>query len=333
MSYHFAVTIVGYLSLGAAIVLPPNHFARAISDATCRHSATLIYGSPAHYAWLAECEPPTALPSLRLRISTTAALDPRAAEKFYRRFNLPVTQALGIIEVGLPFINVDFAVGRNSAVGRVLPAYRLQMADVGLGDGFKEILLGGGGFLDAYYRPWRDGAAEIMPDGWFHTGDVGELDADGCLFLRGRTKDVISVLGMKFFPQEVEAVLLSHPAVQGACVLAPATSGWVKSPLRGSWPKPTRMDIVRPTNCWITAASGWHRTRCPSRSNLSQHCRAPPAAKCCTARSTRNARVLKAIRRAPWRPRTGCRSATLECGRSRLVGREPFAARPRGSRL
>lgn len=219
MSYHFAVTIVGYLSLGATIVLPPNHFARAISDSTRQHDATLIYGSPAHYAWLAECEPHAPLPSLRLALSTTAAIDARAAEKFQRRYKLPVTQALGIIEVGLPFINVDFAATRCAAVGRVLPSYRLRMQDVGLGEGLKEILLGGDGFLDAYYRPWRL-RSEIMPDGWFRTGDVGELDADGCLFLRGRTKDVINVLGMKFFPQEVEAVLASHPAVASACVLA-----------------------------------------------------------------------------------------------------------------
>jgi long-chain acyl-CoA synthetase len=59
-----------------------------------------------------------------------------------------------------------------------------------------------------------------MPDGWFRTGDVGELDADGCLFLRGRSKDLIDVMGMKFFPQEVEAVLTSHPAVESACVFA-----------------------------------------------------------------------------------------------------------------
>ena len=62
--------------------------------------------------------------------------------------------------------------------------------------------------------------AAVLPDGWFRTGDVGAAEADGCLTLRGRSKDVISVLGMKFFPQEVEAVLASHPGVAGACVAA-----------------------------------------------------------------------------------------------------------------
>jgi long-chain acyl-CoA synthetase len=219
MSYHFAVTIVGYLSLGATVVLPPNHFAPAVLDAARRHRATLVYASPAHYAWLAGCEQAGPLPGLRLALSTTAALDGRTADAFRRRFGLPVAQALGIIEVGLPFINTTFAADRPLAVGRVLPAYRLRLADVGLGPDLKEVLLSGPGFLDAYYQPWRPRAA-VMPDGWFRTGDVGALDADGCLTLRGRAKDVISVLGMKFFPAEVEAVLASHPGVAGACVFA-----------------------------------------------------------------------------------------------------------------
>jgi long-chain acyl-CoA synthetase len=129
-----------------------------------------------------------------------------------------VTQALGIIEIGLPFINTDFAGDRSEAIGRLLPAYEMRLVDVGLGADVKEIYLKGRGFLDAYYRPWRT-RAEIMPDGWFRTGDVAAVDAEGCVFLRGRTKDVINVMGMKFFPQEVEAVLISHPGVKDACVL------------------------------------------------------------------------------------------------------------------
>jgi long-chain acyl-CoA synthetase len=219
MSYHFAVSIVSYLSFGAAVVLPANHFAPAVVEATGHHGATVMYGSPAHYAWLAGLGQEAALPTLRLALSTTASLDPLTAERFRRHFGLPVAQALGIIEVGLPFINTDFAADRPGAVGRVLPAYSLRLEDVGLGPDLQEVLLGGKGFLDAYYRPWRT-RADIMPDGWFRTGDVGEQDADGCLFLRGRTKDVISVLGMKFFPQEVEAILASYPGVEGACVFA-----------------------------------------------------------------------------------------------------------------
>jgi long-chain acyl-CoA synthetase len=218
MSYHFAVSIVGYLSLGAGIILLPNHFAPAILAASRRHGATLIYGSPQHYAWLAASDQAAPLPHLRLAISTTTALDEPTGARFRQRYGLPVTQALGIIEVGLPFINVDFP-ERTAAVGRLLPAYRLRLAEAGLGAHLGEVLLAGPGLLDAYYQPWQPRSA-ILADGWLHTGDIGELDADGCLYLRGRCKEIIDVRGMKFFPQEVEAVLAEHPHVASACVYA-----------------------------------------------------------------------------------------------------------------
>jgi long-chain acyl-CoA synthetase len=219
MSYHFAVSIVSYLSFGATIVLVPNQFARAVLEAISRHRATMMYASPMHYALMADFDGDASVASLRQAISTTASTDPQTLKKFYWRFGVPLTQALGIIEIGLPCINVDFAEDRSDGVGKVLPAYELQLTDVGLGPDLKEIAFRGKGLLDAYYDPWQP-RSEIMADGWFHTGDVGQLDADGCLFLRGRTKDVINVMGMKFFPQEVESVLMSHPAVTGACVFS-----------------------------------------------------------------------------------------------------------------
>jgi acyl-coenzyme A synthetase/AMP-(fatty) acid ligase len=217
MSYHFAVSIVSYLSFGATIVLPANNFAPAILDAARQHGATMIYASPTHYEWLGDCAHDARIPSLRLAISTTASLDRETAASFQNRFGLPLTQALGIIEVGLPFINLEFAAGKPESVGRALRAYELRLRDVGLGPHRREILLRGKGTLDAYYDPFRC-RDEILSDGWFATGDIGELDDDGCLFLRGRAKELISVMGMKFFPQEVEAVLLAHPSVAQASV-------------------------------------------------------------------------------------------------------------------
>lgn len=81
------------------------------------------------------------------------------------------------------------------------------------------ILLRGPGMLDAYYEPWQPREAILAQHaGWFATGDLGEQDTEGYLYIRGRAKEVISVGGMKFFPQEVEAVLVAHPAIQAACV-------------------------------------------------------------------------------------------------------------------
>jgi long-chain acyl-CoA synthetase len=218
MSYHFAVSIVSYLTFGATVVLVPNSLGATVLQAAHHRRGTVIYASPLHYAWMTAAAGPNALSSLRLAVSTTTALDEVTAHRFHFRFGIPLAQALGVIEIGLPCINVDFALEAPEGVGRVLPAYQMKLCEIGLGPHQQEICFRGKGILDAYYDPWQPRTA-FLRNGWFHTGDVGELDSAGCLFVRGRIKDVINVGGMKLFPQEVEAVLLAHPAVASACVL------------------------------------------------------------------------------------------------------------------
>jgi long-chain acyl-CoA synthetase len=217
MAHHFAVSIVAYLSFGAAIVLCRNHFAATIIKATAEHQGTLIYGSPIHYEMMAHDKSGVMLPSLRLAISTTTALGAETAREFASRFGLPLTQAFGIIEIGLPSINMEYQPGKAASVGKLLPAYEIRLDEVGLGDDLRAIRLRGKGFFDAYYDPWKT-REEATEDGWFATGDLGSFDADGYLWIRGRQKELINVAGMKFFPRELEEVLESHPCVQEACV-------------------------------------------------------------------------------------------------------------------
>ena len=72
--------------------------------------------------------------------------------------------------------------------------------------------------LDAYLNPWRL-RGDILADGrWFQTGDLARQDSDGFVYVVGRTNSVINSAGMKCFPEEVEAVLQSHPGVLAARV-------------------------------------------------------------------------------------------------------------------
>jgi long-chain acyl-CoA synthetase len=80
-----------------------------------------------------------------------------------------------------------------------------------------EVLIRGKGMFDAYFSPWQT-REEAFPDGWFRTGDIGRVDADGYLFIVGRTKHVINFAGMKVFPYEVEDVLNRHPAIRESLV-------------------------------------------------------------------------------------------------------------------
>jgi long-chain acyl-CoA synthetase len=122
MAYHFAVTIVAYLSYGAAIIICGDQSGATIVEAARRNRASMIYGAPLHYeSMLHACPQPLSLASIRLAIATTAAMRPRLSMRFRQKFGIPVNCALGIIEVGLPCVDVEPDDLREGGVGRPLP--------------------------------------------------------------------------------------------------------------------------------------------------------------------------------------------------------------------
>jgi acyl-CoA synthetase (AMP-forming)/AMP-acid ligase II len=138
-------------------------------------------------------------------------------ERFTAMSGVPVGQAYGIIEAGLPCINTGTEGLPADSVGRVVPGYEVAVFSE---DGARlpagmpgEIGLRGDGLFSAYYAPWvlRE---QISRDGWFLTGDIGRLESSGALFLQGRKKAVIFVAGLKFFPEEVEACINEFPGVK-----------------------------------------------------------------------------------------------------------------------
>ena len=227
MAHHFVVSILLYLRYGAAILLPASSLARPVLELAERGAATVVYASPNHIRLLASDVSSLGLPNLRLAISTADGLRAAVARRFAERFGCPVAQALGIIEVGLPVANLAAAATKPEALGQPLPDYEVWLR----GDDGQpvrgptspersgEICIRGPGMLDAYLDPWLSAAEVLEPDG-FRTGDQGWFDADGCLFLVGRRANRISMAGMKFFAEEVEAVLDAHPAVRASRVFA-----------------------------------------------------------------------------------------------------------------
>ena len=69
------------------------------------------------------------------------------------------------------------------------------------------------------YRNREAETAQTIRDGWLYTGDIGELDADGYLYIRGRKKEMMIVSGFNVYPAEVESVLASHPAIAECAVV------------------------------------------------------------------------------------------------------------------
>ena len=213
MSFHFVVTILLFLRKGATLVICGEPMPGGLVGALQQHPVTLLYASPLHYQMLtmAGALTPAHLARVRLAVSTAVKLPAAVARDFHARLGLRLTEAYGIIEVGLPFIHTPEAGPHDGCLGRPLPAYTVRL------DGNGEVLIRGKGMFDAYFSPWQPRQV-CQPDGWFHTGDVGEIEADGSLRLVGRCKAVINFSGMKLFPQEIEEVLNQHPAVAESLV-------------------------------------------------------------------------------------------------------------------
>ncbi len=256
MAHHFVVSILLYLRQGATILLPARSLARAVLELAQRERATVFYASPHHYRLLAKDESDLGLETVRLAISTAEALPESVARGFLKRFGIPVAQALGVIEVGLPVANLDAAAEKPGALGRPLPDFEVWLRgedgrpieDPTSPERTGEICIRGPGALDAYLDPWLPAAHVLEPDG-FRTGDQGWRDPEGVLHLAGRRANRISMAGMKFFVEEVEEVLDRHPAVAESRVFAREHPHLGEIPVAeivvaGDGPAPDRKDLT-----------------------------------------------------------------------------------------
>ena len=146
-----------------------------------------------------------------------AALD-RDTEEFWRRVGFAVIQGYGLTETtSLISVNHPFKTGKGS-IGKVLEGREVKLASDG------EILVRGGGVTSDY---WSAGQLQSVDaeDGWYHTGDIGEIDSEGNLFFKGRKKEVIvTPAGMKVYPEDLEAALKRQPEVKD-CVVVPLAMG------------------------------------------------------------------------------------------------------------
>ena len=147
-----------------------------------------------------------------------APLEP-ALEEFWSRLGFLVIQGYGLTETApIVSLNHPFA-ARKGSVGKALPGVEVKIAPDG------EILVRGDNVTRGYYGAERE-ASEAFEDGWLHTGDIGELDANRQLFVRGRKKEmIVTPEGLNVFPEDVERVLSEQPGVLDCAVVGLSQAG------------------------------------------------------------------------------------------------------------
>lgn len=223
MAYHFVVSILLYVRYGAAIAIAQDFLPLNVIQLANQSNATLLYASPMQIRLLANTESELKMPTLKRAISTSAGISAEICRHFESRYSLPISQAYGIIEIGLPMINTFNNSDHPEAVGHVLPDFEVRLFN----EHFEPVQSGetgklgikGPGMFDAYLDPPLS-REEVTVDGFFLTADFATVSSDGLVTIQGREKSVMNIAGNKVFPEEVEGVLETYPGVKTARIIS-----------------------------------------------------------------------------------------------------------------
>jgi acyl-CoA synthetase (AMP-forming)/AMP-acid ligase II len=166
------------------------------------------------------------LSALRFINSGGAPLGAELEEACGRRLDCMVFQGYGLTETS-PVLTThppEQTKIRHGSVGLLLPNTDAKVVDVATGEALGrnqtgELCFRGPQVMRGYLHRPEETAQVLDPDGWLRTGDIGHVDDDGYVFIVDRVKELIKYKGMQIAPAELEAVLVSHPAITDAAVV------------------------------------------------------------------------------------------------------------------
>jgi acyl-CoA synthetase (AMP-forming)/AMP-acid ligase II len=229
--YGMVVIMMLGLAGGSTILVLPRFDFQEFLDAIQKYRVTIlplvppvVLGMVKHPA-VAQAD----LSSVRLVFSGAAPLGEDIARELGRKLKCPVTQGYGMTEASpvthlSPTTNEPMKPG---SAGCVVPNTEVTIVDIVTGEEVAqgkegELWIRGPQIMKGYLNQPGETAACLDREGWYHTGDVGYVDPDGYFFIVDRTKELIKYKGLQVAPAELEALLVTHPAILDAAVVRKA---------------------------------------------------------------------------------------------------------------
>ena len=223
-SFGATANMLAIIAVGASVVLMERFTVDSIFNAIQNEKVTYTCGVPRLFLGML-LQPGTEkydTSSLRFCVTGGAPMPPDWIAPFKERFGVVLLEGYGLTEAS-PVCSVtrQELPQKMGSIGTIIPVAQARVVDEAGQDlpvdTVGELLIRGDNVMKGYYKE-AETTAQVIRDGWLHTGDLAKIDAEGYIFLMGRKKRMIITSGFNVYPKEVEMALAMHPAVKAVRV-------------------------------------------------------------------------------------------------------------------
>jgi long-chain acyl-CoA synthetase len=214
------------VAAGASLTLIPRFDAGRALEVIEQHHVTVFEGVPTMYGALLHHPERDRfdVSTLRVCVSGGAALAVELLREFESVFQCVILEGYGLSETSpVACFNHPERERKPGSIGTPIEGVEMKLVDVQRRDSAPgevgEIAIRGHNVMKGYWNRPEATAEAIDPAGWFYSGDMARVDADGCYFIVDRKKELIIRGGYNVYPREIEEVLYEHPAVREAAVV------------------------------------------------------------------------------------------------------------------
>lgn len=228
--FGLGTVLISSLLAGAQLVMRPQFDPDDLLDALAHHGVSQLQGPPALFSRLLShlqergIQRPDA-PALRYLYTGAGPLDLALKQRVEAAFGQALHHGYGLSEYAGSVHLTRLGEQRpDTSAGYAVAEAEVQVTDPATGQPLPlgergELWIRGRGLMPGYFRDPVGTAAVMREGGWYASGDLGEMHADGALFVVGRLKEMIIRSGFNVYPAEVETALNTHPSVQRAAVV------------------------------------------------------------------------------------------------------------------